>query len=758
MNGFRLKKLLIHLLLFTFCFFLCAALFFITSYKTRYGSSISFEETADFEERFSKSLERVAAYVQYRHRGFTPRAELSTLLGRPLSGNTYSILNEDSEQSSFEFYNRKLNSSETSFLYYVLNSSTGEELYSPLLDDLYQKDGSFESRGQFMSSLMESGAPYFVLNTSDCLYSTNLGTHGYINSNTLDWIIECVTGTPSDATLSPESDQEEASGFSSESSVPNIYSNADISQLTSENPAAKAGGDIYIIYATSLLNFAETNDDFTPLYRQFLNLRQEYLRSKSLLPFLVLFFLAVLCAALYLCGHRRQPVRGENHSVSILLSGFDKIYTEFFLLFYAGAAALLGSVSSYFVYGFLPYQFAGTSAYLDEIYYLLLFLLLYLLTAPCFFSLVRRIKTRTLLPNFFLYRAVRKIRHWIRRFFQNRNITYQAGAGLIIFLGVSIISGILCLMGDFGFLAAALLYVISFFLAALMLLRSSADLNIVITETEQIQQGDFDHKIPDNLRSPSMRKLGGYINNISDGFSSAVEEQLKSERLKTELITNVSHDIKTPLTSIINYVDLLKKIDLQNETANGYLEILENKSWRLKTLIEDLVEASKASSGAISLHLVRLNFPDLVRQSCGEFEDKFQERHLDVVLDLPEYPVYILADGRSTFRIVENVLSNVYKYAMEGTRVYVDSIETDSSITISIKNISATQLNIDSDELMARFVRGDLSRNTEGSGLGLSIAQSLAKLQNAKFEIVLDGDLFKALITFEKLEPTEVAL
>jgi signal transduction histidine kinase len=199
-------------------------------------------------------------------------------------------------------------------------------------------------------------------------------------------------------------------------------------------------------------------------------------------------------------------------------------------------------------------------------------------------------------------------------------------------------------------------------------------------------------------------------------------------------------------------VDLLKKENLQNEKAAEYLDILSAKSWRLKTLIEDLVEASKASSGTIPMNLECLNLVELVRQSIGEFEDRFLDHNLETILTIAEEPIYIIADGRSTYRIIENIFSNVNKYALSGTRVYVDITADEETVTVSVKNISSDKLNITSDELMERFVRGDISRNTEGSGLGLSIAKSLAGLQNAVFDIYLDGDLFKAVVSFQRLK------
>ena len=227
---------------------------------------------------------------------------------------------------------------------------------------------------------------------------------------------------------------------------------------------------------------------------------------------------------------------------------------------------------------------------------------------------------------------------------------------------------------------------------------------------------------------------------------------MKSERLKTELITNVSHDIKTPLTSIINYIDLLKKENIQGEKANEYLNILDNKSQRLKKLTEDLVEASKASSGSIKLNLEKLNVNELIKQVSGEFEDKFKANNLQEIITLPEKDIFIEADSRYMYRILENMYSNISKYAMEGTRVYVDIEEKDNKVLIQLKNVSSQKLNISADELMQRFVRGEASRNTEGSGLGLSIARSLTELQQGKFNIYLDGDLFKVTIEFGQIK------
>ncbi|MBQ0001259.1 MAG: sensor histidine kinase, partial [Clostridiales bacterium] len=221
------------------------------------------------------------------------------------------------------------------------------------------------------------------------------------------------------------------------------------------------------------------------------------------------------------------------------------------------------------------------------------------------------------------------------------------------------------------------------------------------------------------------------------------------ERMKTELLTNVSHDIKTPLTSIINYVDLLKRENIEDPKIQGYLDVLEQKSQRLKILTEDVVEASKASTGSITLEMAELNFVELVQQVYGEYEDRLQAAELTPVFSFPDEPVIILADGRRMWRVLSNIFGNIAKYSLPGTRVYADLTVKDEKAQLSVKNISRESLNISAEELTERFVRGDQSRTTEGSGLGLSIARSFTELMDGKFDIHLDGDLFKVVIEFK---------
>lgn len=271
----------------------------------------------------------------------------------------------------------------------------------------------------------------------------------------------------------------------------------------------------------------------------------------------------------------------------------------------------------------------------------------------------------------------------------------------------------------------------------------------------RISQGDLSQPLDIKSLIWIFKTHGQDLNNVSDGIENAVQEKMKSERFRTELITNVSHDIKTPLTSIINYVDLLEKEDIDNEKAKEYLEVLDRQSARLKKLIADLLEASKASTGNLKVDIEELDAAVLISQVAGEYTERFTKKGLELVLKNETSPVMINADGRHLWRVFDNLMNNIFKYAQEGTRVYIDVIPKDNGSVITFKNISKCPLNISSEELMERFVRGDSSRNTEGSGLGLSIAQSLMQLMNGNMELTIDGDLFKVTLEFFAHAPSD---
>lgn len=262
---------------------------------------------------------------------------------------------------------------------------------------------------------------------------------------------------------------------------------------------------------------------------------------------------------------------------------------------------------------------------------------------------------------------------------------------------------------------------------------------------ERLARGDIDEKINTKRMYWEFKRHAENLNSIGEGMAAAVEQRMKSERLKTELITNVSHDIKTPLTSIVNYVDLLNKPHTPEQEAE-YLEVLDRQSKRLKKLTEDLVEASKASTGNMNVNLMRTNTREIIEQSLAEYGRRMEQGKLIVITNIPDPPPCAMADGRLLWRVLDNLFNNVCKYALAGTRVYIDAAVEGEEAVISVKNISRDPLNVSADELMERFVRGDSARHTEGSGLGLNIAQSLVNLMHGRFAISIDGDLFKAEI------------
>lgn len=272
---------------------------------------------------------------------------------------------------------------------------------------------------------------------------------------------------------------------------------------------------------------------------------------------------------------------------------------------------------------------------------------------------------------------------------------------------------------------------------------------------DQLAAGNLDYKVPTDRLYGEFRRHGENLNNLRQGIQHAVEEQMKSERMKTELITNVSHDIKTPLTSIVSYVDLLKKEPMPTDQAKEYLDVLDRQAARLKKLTEDLVEASKASTGNLTVNFQPTDVNVLLSQSAGEYQEKLAARDLSLVLTPAEEAPWISADGQLLWRVFENLLSNALKYAMPGTRVYLSCETTDQAVVIAFRNISASPLNISAEELMDRFVRGDAARSTEGSGLGLSIARDLTQLQRGTFALTIDGDLFKATLTFPRCQKTQ---
>ena len=383
--------------------------------------------------------------------------------------------------------------------------------------------------------------------------------------------------------------------------------------------------------------------------------------------------------------------------------------------------------------------------------------------AACLFwySLVRRLQCGNLWKNSIFFQMGRGAGKGLNQVLENPSAVIRTFMPYNIFL----LTNFLCVLAMYElredprrlFLIPLLCIVLLDMGVGIYIFRRSTERGEIIKGISRIREGDINYVLDSGRLHGDNRELAVSVNNMGDGIRKAVATSMKDERMQADLITNVSHDIRTPLTSIINYVDLLKREKITQEPASGYIAVLDSKARRLKQLTDDLLEASRISSGNITLDYSRLDLTELVRQSLGEFSEKLDARRLQVLITEPGGPAYVYADSRRMWRVVENLFNNICKYAMAGTRVYVDLEKAEGMITVSLKNISETSLNFSPDQLTERFVRGDVSRSSEGSGLGLSIAKNLTELQKGEFQIVLDGDLFKVILRFREYQEPEIS-
>lgn len=479
-------------------------------------------------------------------------------------------------------------------------------------------------------------------------------------------------------------------------------------------------------------------------------LHEQLLRLRFALPVLCLVLL-LLCALLYgfllsAAGHRP----GEEQ---VRRGWVDRIPTDVFYVlsaalglgccFLASTIRFYAAVNGLVFSSLIPYLllFGGGAAGL-----LLLFLLVSMSTAV-------RVKTHTFLSSMLVVRLLRWLGRGAGLLIKNLPALWR----LLLLLGGYALLSCICILGFlppmfFGYaggLREALLLLV--WLAAsvalvVWLCRASLGFTRLRHGARALAEGDLSHQVDPRGMIRTEKALAADLNRIGEGLSRAVEARMRSERMKTDLITNVSHDLKTPLTSIVNYVELLKKEPLHNETAEGYVAVLDRQAQRLKKLTEDVVEASKASSGALHVQLAPVDVAELLRQCAAEYGDRFAAAQLTPVLHLPERPLVVLADGRLLWRVFDNLLGNAVKYALSGTRIYLDAAAGTDCATLTLRNISREPLDMRGEELMERFVRGDASRHAEGSGLGLSIASSLVQLQHGTLTILPDGDLFRAEI------------
>lgn len=495
---------------------------------------------------------------------------------------------------------------------------------------------------------------------------------------------------------------------------------------------------IYTSYKEEV--FIRENDVFfTNLVNKLEPYEQQML---SIIPIATILLVVILIYLIISIGH-------VKNNKEIDLNDLDKIPIEIILFIAIVGISIIICIAS-----------EGLGYLTDEYYKFAVNMVLagyfvsYILCAITSVTIIKRIKAKTLLKESIIGRFINWCFKIVKKIFSKISIAYKEITNsidrtaklLLYILAYGIVSLLLIMaFGGFGFFLdlCILGYVLYKFIEKMNCYHK------IENHLKNMYEGDNTAKLIPSDFTPEFQNIITYINDISSGFENAIEEGIKSERLKTELITNVSHDIKTPLTSIINYVDLIKKEEPEDEKIKEYVDILDNKSQRLKKLTEDLVEASKASSGNVKVNFEKINTVELIKQSIGEFEDKFSTKKLELITSISEEEIYINADSRYMYRVIENLFGNISKYALDGSRVYVDIGKINSKVRITIKNISKERLNISADELMQRFVRGDKSRTTEGSGLGISISKSLTEIQKGKFNLQVDGDLFKVELEFD---------
>ena len=478
----------------------------------------------------------------------------------------------------------------------------------------------------------------------------------------------------------------------------------------------------------------------------FYDMGQDFSYAKQSLPALFgVFFVSLLGAVACLIHLIRVTGQKERYG-KVQFMVVDRIYNEvhFLLVFlYAVASTMVATV-------LIETILQGTVQFWSYVFATMLGVL-YLSAVAIGLSYVlsvsRQVKDRSFFRNTWISASIRRMSElFTGKTFRGWMVIVMLCYGL----GNCALMGAIVLAPLYGYPKIAIPFGIGLLLfnvfCMYLFIRALRSLKEIMVSVKESAKGNFSYALDLNKISPSFLNFAEDVANIQEGFKNAVDDAVKGERMKAELITNVSHDLKTPLTSIISYVDLLKKEKLENERAGAYVEVLHEKSYRLKQLIEDLIEASKASSGNLTVEKMRVDYKQLTLQAMGEMEDKTEAMGLVFKVSCEE-PVFIDADGGHMWRILENLLSNVIKYSMPNSRVYVDIFKMDGYGVLVMKNISAAPIDFDETRLTERFVRGDESRTTEGSGLGLSITQSLAEIQGGTFGIQVDGDLFKSIVS-----------
>ena len=762
-----------------------------------YKNAKTVYETEQYSELFSKYVERTAVYVRYREDGYKlSTAAIDSELALLLNGEVTDTDLESAlfnvyepSETAFYYYHAKLNEEPTNFHYYVKNTETGK-VYTSSGFEAYatQKSGSPD---EFLSSGIINENIYLILNTGNNRTMTGGGNNTVLNRSNLLWSMDFLRRPlaemaedvyydynyhiSEDYLLTDEQDYLESVSNpvsfppltdtpGSSSGIQVVAGEMKVERLDSWVPQGNSASwesslpsdvispkNTYLLYA--FVADESVSDAFTELSENFTRSKADFgAKLHHTVAFTLLsIFLFTLCNVL----SGRKGTTEEIH-----LHFYDRIYTEIILLALLGLfsiplllwhrfaqpyweTTLTEFVMNYFEYNqWISFFLGGLTLFL-------------FIAGILYFSLIRRIKAKTFISSSLLGRFIilpaKKLFGYIgtnlREFYHflpSLGKTFLYIGGGLLWLTASAV-----LLFIDQTMASLVLLLLGVLFCAIVCLRNMLDRARISESTAQMSEGNLSIRIPTTSMLPSNKNLSENINQICDGLHSAVEKQTKSERMKTELITNVSHDIKTPLTSIINYIELIKNELPQDGAVAEYAEVLSQKSWRLKALIDDLVEASKAASGTMQLEPIRFNAVELLRQAVGDFEERLAEQNLTLCMELPDTPVNVLADGACTHRIIENMLSNVCKYALSGTRVFItlDLPEDTGLLLLTMKNTSASVLTKTPEELLIRFSRGNDDRSGEGSGLGLSIAESLAELQGGSFYVEIDGDLFKAKLT-----------
>lgn len=656
-------------------------------------------------------------------------ADYYTAFLQKQSGDSYTNL-ENFEQKF---------SRENSNFFFTVQDDTGKTVFeSPDQDEAYQYTRSQE---QYLSYNWRNVVE------EDHVFSSEEAFEEYVNSlNRQNFNVDSAYIT----TYEQEDSAEDVSGAQTEERSPEpAQENSPTETTADDHPADLPGSKVHAYISYQCFDYAHVT--ITGYIRQTLAAKDRIyfeayytnllVENRNALIWLTA-ALFVLCLALViflLCaaGHK-EGVEG------IHLNWVDKIPLDLYLV----VAILLGA--GLFALGI---DLSGASWWFMIVLIALLGAALVLLAVSVLMTLSTRFKSGAFWKNTVIYfclrlllRMLKAIKAGVSYCAKHLHLYWQAG---LIFVGVSLAE--LFFLAAFSRSAVVVIWVIAKLIEAPLLVLIVISLQKLKAGGEALAEGNLNASVDLKHMYGVLRSHGENLNSIAQGMQKAVQQQLKSERFRTDLITNVSHDIKTPLTSIVNYVDLLKKEDVQPEKAKEYIAVLDRQSARLKKLTEDLVEASKASSGTLPVHLEAVDVNVLLLQVSGEYQSRFELCKLEPIVKLSSENPQILADGKLLWRVFDNLLSNICKYAMPGTRVYFTSEVQDGRVSISFKNISNYPLDITADELLERFVRGDSSRSTEGSGLGLSIAQSLTSLQKGTFDLVVDGDLFKANLSFPLL-------